>query len=110
MTTITIFKNKTKNINKIIISGHSGYGPIGKDIVCSSVSSIIVCTVNGLLLLREEIECSESDGFVEIKVLKESYINQTLLKNMINIFYDLKDQYKDNINIVEENEIEWKKV
>ena len=52
------------NINKdeITIKGHSGYGVEGADIVCASVSSISITTVNALLSIDEDcIEYKEAD-------------------------------------------------
>ena len=37
-----------KHIEKIKILGHADYEDYGKDIVCSSVSSIVTTTVNGI--------------------------------------------------------------
>ena len=36
---------------EIIITGHANYDSYGKDIVCSSVSSIVVTTVNAIISL-----------------------------------------------------------
>ena len=40
--------------DKIEITGHSDYDTIGKDIVCSAVSSIVITTVNGIHRLSED--------------------------------------------------------
>jgi len=42
------------NIKKgtIIITGHAGYDEYGKDIVCASVSSIVITSVNAALKLE----------------------------------------------------------
>ena len=37
------------HIDRIDILGHADYEEYGKDIVCSSVSSIMTTTVNGIL-------------------------------------------------------------
>ena len=38
--------NKNNNSYTVEIKGHSGYEAIGKDIVCSSVSTAFILTVN----------------------------------------------------------------
>ena len=48
MIKIDVF-NKDHIINKVIIKGHALYDDYGKDIVCASVSSIYICTVNAIL-------------------------------------------------------------
>ena len=43
-----------KNNDKVIIKGHANYADYGKDIVCASVSSIVITTVNGILEIDRE--------------------------------------------------------
>ena len=38
--------DKNDKLYSIIIKGHSGYDTVGKDIICSSVSSSLILTVN----------------------------------------------------------------
>ena len=40
-----MIKVNIKN-NIIIITGHAGYDDFGKDIVCASVSSIVITSIN----------------------------------------------------------------
>ena len=47
---------KNETLYEINISGHSGYDTIGKDIVCSSVSSSLIVTVNLLEKLGSKFE------------------------------------------------------
>ena len=61
------------NITKdeITIKGHSGYSEHGSDIVCASVSSICITTVNALLSIDEDcITYEENDGYLNIKIKK----------------------------------------
>lgn len=54
------------------VSGHSGSAEIGKDIICSAVSSASYMTVNTLteiMLLNPEI--IEKDGFLGIRLSKD---------------------------------------
>ena len=37
------------NKNKIVITGHAEYADYGKDIVCASVSSIVITSINAAL-------------------------------------------------------------
>ena len=60
------------NINKIIIDGHANYDVFGKDIVCASVSSTVITTVNILLSLdNESIKYDNTEGLI-IEVLKNN--------------------------------------
>ena len=43
-----MIKVNIKN-NEITVSGHANYDDYGKDIVCASVSSLVISTVNAIL-------------------------------------------------------------
>ena len=90
------------NINKdeITIKGHSGYGVEGTDIVCASVSSICITTVNALLSIDEDcIEYKENDGYLNIKIKKHNETIDKLINNMINLLKELEKEYKKYIEI-----------
>ncbi|MBE6161530.1 MAG: ribosomal-processing cysteine protease Prp [Firmicutes bacterium] len=46
--------NVVKNKNIIEITGHANFDDYGKDIVCASVSSIVITTVNGILEINRD--------------------------------------------------------
>ena len=48
MIRVSIESKDKKHIDLIRVHGHAMYDDFGKDIVCSSVSSIIITTVNGI--------------------------------------------------------------
>ena len=45
-----LVSKKDNNIIKVDVLGHADYDQYGKDIVCSSVSSIVTTTVNAILM------------------------------------------------------------
>ena len=86
--------------DKITVKGHSGYSNKGTDIVCASVSSICITTVNALISINEDcIAYKENDGFLEIIINKHDETIDKLISNMINLLEELKNQYKENIVI-----------
>ena len=88
------------NKDEITIKGHSGYASDGFDIVCASVSSISITTVNALLSVDEDcIEYKESDGYLNIKINKHNEIVDKLIDNMVNLFKELEKDYKKYIEI-----------
>ena len=90
------------NISKdeITVKGHSGYSESGSDIVCASVSSILITTVNALLSIDEDcIVYEESDGYLNLKIKKHNEVVDKLINNMINLLKELQNQYKKNIEI-----------
>ena len=88
------------NKDEITIKGHSGYGIEGTDIVCASVSSICITTVNALLSIDEDcIEYIENDGYLNIKIKKHNETIDKLINNMINLLRELEKDYKKYIEI-----------
>ena len=97
---IKVIIKESDSINNIEISGHSGYKEIGSDIVCASVSSICITTVNGILNIDDKaIKYEESDGYLFIDILKHSDTTDKLILNMINLLEELNRQYKNYIEI-----------
>ena len=89
--------------NHIEISGHAMFADYGKDIVCASVSSIVITSINGILRLdREAISYNISNDKLSIDILKENKQTKTLILNMISLLKDLEKQYEKNIKINEE--------
>ena len=88
------------HFKKISILGHAMYDDIGKDIVCSAVSSIVITTVNGILTIdKGTITYLASSRGLTIKVLNNDRITQLLLKNMIKMLKELELKYKENIEV-----------
>ena len=85
----------------ITISGHSGYEERGKDIVCASVSSIAITTINAIIEIDQDaIDYSDLDNKIIIRVLKDDEIVNKLIKNMILLLEQLEKDYKDYIKII----------
>ena len=94
------YKKKSKYINYIKISGHANYAEEGFDIVCSSVSSIAITTINAIIRIDEQsIIYSENDGLLEIGIIKNNEIVNILIENMISMFEELEKQYDKYIKI-----------
>ncbi len=97
---IKIKIKKSENIDSIVINGHAGYSESGKDIVCSSVSSIAITTVNAIVRLdKDAIIFDEKDGFLNIEIKKHSSMIDTLIENMIELFDELEEQYPKYIKL-----------
>ena len=91
---------KNDKLNKIIISGHSGYDELGKDIVCASVSSITITSINlALSIDKEKIDYQESEGYLAIEILDEELVY--IFDNMLLMLRELANEYPKNIEIKE---------
>ena len=97
---IKVKVSKTNNlVDRIIIEGHAGYNTYGKDIVCSSVSSIVTTTINGLLRLDGDCLTYKDDKDLTINILKHDKVVDTLVDNMLELFKELEKNYKKYIKI-----------
>ena len=87
----------------ITINGHANYAEEGKDILCSSVSSIVTTTVNAILIFdKKTIKYSVKKGLVKIDIVKEDDTTRKLLDNMVNLFEELASDYPKNIKVERE--------
>ncbi len=95
---------KNNLIDSIYLIGHANYDKYGSDIVCASVSSIVTTTVNGILTFNEDyIEYNEDKDNFKITIKEHNLIVDNLINNMINLLYELNEDYPKNIEIKEEN-------
>lgn len=100
MIKVKVESKDKKHIDTVTLSGHAMYDEYGKDIVCSSVSSIVTTTVNGIIeidkgyLTVEEIK----DGMI-ITILKKDKICDKLIKNMLDLLSELEISYPENIKV-----------
>lgn len=94
-------KKKSDLIEKVTIQGHSGYSESGSDIVCASVSSISITSVNAILKFDENaIFYKQDEGFLEIEVNKHDKTIDLLLENMIELLEELASNYSKYIKII----------
>ena len=96
----------TKNNNyykRIIITGHANYDDFGKDIVCASVSSTIITSVNISLSIDDKSLSYNDDNGLDIKILKNDEVTTKIINVMVSNLYELEKTYPKNIQIKEEN-------
>ena len=86
--------------DEIIISGHANYEDYGKDIVCASISSIALSTINAIIEFdNTSIDVEEKNGYLKINILKHTKETDTLISNMNKLFEELELKYPKNIKI-----------
>lgn len=97
---IKVNVNKKDNqIDNIVLSGHAMYDDYGKDIVCASVSSIVITTVNAIIRINNDaIEYRQDDDLV-ITIKLHDMVTDLLIENMLELLTELEKQYKKNIKI-----------
>lgn len=95
---IKVFVSK----EKIEIHGHSGYDIVGKDIVCSAVSSIVTTTINGILSINNDaLKYSYKNDVMTIEIIKRDNVCDKLIINMLDLLKDLSKNYPKNIIVKE---------
>ena len=91
-----------KKENIIEITGHSNYDTLGKDIVCSAVSSIVTTTINGIISIDEKaISYNYQNDKMTITNNKKDEITNKLINNMLDLLKSLAKDYPKNINVKE---------
>ncbi|MDD6223713.1 MAG: ribosomal-processing cysteine protease Prp [bacterium] len=100
MIKVKVESKDRKHIDLIKIHGHAMYDDFGKDIVCSSVSSIVTTTVNGIYELNKKYLQVEMipDGMI-ISITKEDQVCDKLINNMLTLLSELADNYPENITV-----------
>ena len=86
--------------DEVIISGHANHDDYGKDIVCASVSSIAITTVNAVIEFNpESIKVEEKEGYLKIDVIEHTRETDILISSMMDLLYELESKYPKNIKI-----------
>lgn len=111
--TKAVFKKQSGLWASLEVSGHSGYGTVGTDIVCAGISTAVISSVNLLDKLIEgcfDISQNEEEGYVSIynldyQKVEESkrYFIDLIFQNLIDILKDIEDEYPKNLKVKIEN-------
>ena len=107
--TVVTFHTQGERIVGFTVKGHSGLAEEGADILCAAVTSAVrlaECAVNDVLGLGAAVKVREKDASVSLK-LPGSLGNtaesacQTLLTAMMVYFTQLREEYPDNLMVLE---------
>lgn len=100
MILVQVFRD-SEEIKEIEVKGHSGYEELGKDIVCSAVSSSVILTVNLLERLDAKFECREEANIPLISLIinESNSLIQTILENLVDSLNEISKQYKKYLQI-----------
>lgn len=97
-----IFSKKNNQIIDVKVKGHSNFSSYGTDIVCASVSSTVLMTINGMCeLLKVDVKYTIEDGkvFANIKHLDYKDIEkcQVLLESLCIFLSEIAIKYPKNV-------------
>jgi uncharacterized protein YsxB (DUF464 family) len=88
-------------IKEVTISGHSGYEEIGKDIVCSAVSTAMFVSL-GLVekvCPRYSFKSDEKKALMSLKIIETNEITDMVLDNLVDLLYSISCDYGDYLAI-----------
>lgn len=77
----------------IRVYGHSGYAPIGKDIVCAAISTLTEATYNYLVATKNQVNNEESNGVYIIHLVELNKQGEAIIRSFIDMIQDLIKQY-----------------
>ena len=109
MTTITIYRNHSKEVTGFDCSGHAGFDDSGKDIVCAAVSMLVINTINSIENFTDaEFSVDEDEEFGVINYrLKEAAKGDValLIKSMILGLTGIQKDYGNDYIILRFKEV-----
>ena len=83
------------------VSGHANYDEYGKDIVCASVSTVVITSINLALKIDEKsVVVTDKPGLIEANILKRDDIINKIFINMKDMLVELQKDYSKNIKIL----------
>ena len=90
-------KYENKHVYELVIKGHAGYDVHGKDIVCASVSSIVICSVEAISKFDiNAVDIKQTTNKLEIIINKTDDITNKLILNMINCLKEVEKNIQDD--------------
>ncbi len=101
MVLVSIKKDKNGIIESVIMKGHANYRE-DNDIVCASISTMLIVSVNAILEFDNNAIKVEEGSKIVLKNLKKDDITNKLLINLEKSLYEIQKQYERNIKIKEE--------
>ena len=101
------FFTDNDRITGFSISGHSGYGEAGSDIVCAAISAVVTmaeATINDVCGAKAKVRVKEQDARVTLMLptsCDEEDAVQAVLAGMMLTLINMRDDYPDYIEVLE---------
>lgn len=88
---------------EISIRGHANYADAGKDIVCAAVSSIVITSVNDMMVIdSDSVDYHDDGNIIIIRIIKDNDLVIKLFNNLKELINSLVKDYPKNIKIESE--------
>ena len=103
MTTVNIIEGEDEN--KLLLTGHAGYGISGTDIVCAAISTLAYTWINQLEKMKEEnvveeFEYQEADGLLFVRWKGKNKKIKHAFDTVNTGFLMLQDNFFENIRVI----------
>ena len=102
------FTRENERITRFSVSGHSGYAEAGSDIVCAAVSAVVTmaeATINDVCGAKAKVRVREQENARITLTLPASCDEeesvQAVLAGMMLTLCSMRDDYPDNIEVLE---------
>ena len=101
------FFTEDDRITGFSVSGHSGYGEAGSDIVCAAVCAIVTmaeATINDVCGAKAKVRVKDENARVTLTLpvsCDEEETVQAVLAGMLLTLCSLRDDYPDYIEVLE---------
>ena len=101
------FFTEDDRITGFSVSGHSGYGEKGTDIVCAAISAVVTmaeATINEVCGAKAKVRVKEEDARITLTLptsCDEEESVQAVLAGMLLTLCSMRDDYPDNIEVLE---------
>ncbi len=96
MVQVTIFK-KQGEYHRIKCSGHAGYANAGQDIVCASISILVINTINAIETFTEDaftVDTNEDMGLIDFTFTEAVSHDSHLLMDALDLgLTEIQNQY-----------------
>ena len=106
MTKVEFF-NQNGRITGFCVSGHSGYGETGTDVVCAAVTTAVTfaeATINDVLGANAKTRVNDEEARVTLTLpanCEDEDAVQAVLTGMMLTLCNLRDEYPDYIEVLE---------
>ena len=109
MTQITIYRNQNREVERFTCLGHAGYSEYGTDIVCASISVLVINTINSIETFTSvdyTCEADEETGDIDFRFTDEISSDASLLvESMILGLKEIQNDYGKKFLILDFKEV-----
>lgn len=101
MTLVNITLDKNLKVKKVTVGGHTGYDDLGKDIVCSAVSTAMYVSI-GLVektCLDYDFKSNDKNATMELVINKSNEFTDMILDNLVSTLEGISESYPKNLKI-----------